>query len=563
MNVLEERYPQLEFLMHIAKKEKRALPAAILEAPSIDELVGYSLEEIETVIVYGIGQGGYFTLLKDWLEGSLVREIVFVEDDIQVLVSLQEKGLFSPIFSHHRVKLAYKMEGAKLEELAAEVIAMSPTNKIEVFCLKGYQKTKKETFEELSLHLFKMSFMIDAARKETLYYHKLMANLIPNFYRLPGAFFANQMKGAFTDIPAFICGAGPSLENSVKSLKEVEHKGLIFAGGSTISALSNFGVLPHFAVAIDPNKEEWDCLKRNSAFEVPFIFGSRVLQGVFNLMQGDIGYVQTFSGGPVERMVEEKLGLTGYPFDTHETTFGFSVTTLCINLALHFGCNPIVLCGVDLAYTNDEHYAKGVMDKKKSIKSRRSDDRVLVRKNSKTQREVKTLVKWVMEAEWIAEKAKKAPAQFINATHAGIGFEGIKTESLEKVVSSLKKPPTDLRGWIRAEIEEAKIKADPLQITEVLSSLKKSVDCVKNLLDQLIFSLEKEKRLDHPLVILYTSDLKEELAYQKLFNGIETEIKIAIERQLPRLDKQEIQREIKKYQLMRQMSLDYQALLSR
>ncbi len=39
----------------------------------------------------------------------------------------------------------------------------------------------------------------------------------------------------------------------------------------------------------------------------------------------------------------------------------FSVTTIAIALAVEMGCNPILLDGIDLAYTGMKRYAEGVM----------------------------------------------------------------------------------------------------------------------------------------------------------------------------------------------------------
>ena len=525
MAALQERYPQLEFLMRLSQ-----------EAPKVffSKEIGMlpSLDGVEAVIVYGVGDGAYFDLLKPWLEADSKREIVFIEEDINTLIHLEKTSRFDEIFEEQRVKLAYRMPGSSEEELAFAVIGLLESSKIEVI-------GASEDFRE---QLLRLNFFIDSMRKETLYYHKLAANLIPNLKRIPGSFFANKMKGAFRGVPAVICGAGPSLEGALKTLKELEHKALIFGGGSSIAALTHGGVLPHFAAAIDPNAQEWDCLKRNSAFDIPLFFGPRVLPKIFHAVHGDLGYVQTFSGGPLERMVEEKLGLLGSELEMGEGIPGMSVTTLNINLAIHFGCDPIILCGVDLAYTDDKLYASGVISESKI------EENTLFKTNPSCKR-VKTLVKWLMESEWIASRAKTASARFINATEGGLGFEGIEMAPLSTIAGAFIQ--RDLRGQIRAEIENSRINVKGSDIDAILSSLSCSITVVSDLLDAIVVQLQKEKRIDHPLVILYTSDLKEELAYQKLFNGIEDQ-----------LERVTGDSDIKKYKLMHHISEEYKKLFN-
>ncbi len=90
------------------------------------------------------------------------------------------------------------------------------------------------------------------------------------------------MANATHGTPAVICGAGPSLKASAPALKELERRALIFAGGSTLSALKSLGVIPHFGIALDPNPEEHDRLLPASPLEMPFLYTNRLLPSVFS-----------------------------------------------------------------------------------------------------------------------------------------------------------------------------------------------------------------------------------------------------------------------------------------
>lgn len=56
--------------------------------------------------------------------------------------------------------------------------------------------------------------------------------------------------------------------------------------------------------------------------------------------------------------------LPGLSLDPKVISFGHSSGWQCLNLALHYGCDPILLCGYDMTYRKDEprHYFKGVSD---------------------------------------------------------------------------------------------------------------------------------------------------------------------------------------------------------
>src|SRR5690606_30787893 len=96
--------------------------------------------------------------------------------------------------------------------------------------------------------------------QEDKYYHLLFRNLLKNFRYLSKSFQAESLKGCFQGIPAIICGAGPSLTQALPVLSECKEKALLIAGGSTITALSKNGILPHLSLAVDPNPEEYERL---------------------------------------------------------------------------------------------------------------------------------------------------------------------------------------------------------------------------------------------------------------------------------------------------------------
>jgi len=58
------------------------------------------------------------------------------------------------------------------------------------------------------------------------------------------------------------------------------------------------------------------------------------------------------------------LWLDGLSTDKDYISFGHSSGWQCLNLAVHYGCDPILLCGYDMTYRKGEarHYFKGLSD---------------------------------------------------------------------------------------------------------------------------------------------------------------------------------------------------------
>src|SRR3990167_9914427 len=63
----------------------------------------------------------------------------------------------------------------------------------------------------------------------------------------------NNLIGKFKDVPAFVCLAGPSLQNNREKLKGLGKKGLIIAVDTSLRPLLNVGVTPDICVTHDAN----------------------------------------------------------------------------------------------------------------------------------------------------------------------------------------------------------------------------------------------------------------------------------------------------------------------
>lgn len=63
-----------------------------------------------------------------------------------------------------------------------------------------------------------------------------------------------EFYGFFDGIPMIMAGAGPSLDESLDFLRWAQDRAVIVAGNSSIRALVNGGVRPHFVLAADPNE---------------------------------------------------------------------------------------------------------------------------------------------------------------------------------------------------------------------------------------------------------------------------------------------------------------------
>lgn len=511
--LLLERYPDLYFFLTYTPYKLSTLKEVARETEAW--IHALDLKNIEILYCYGIGAGYSYTHLKSWLYQESGRRLVFLEDDLGAVASFLQNEAAQEILADPQVVLRYVQNW---EEEIESLAQRFPNAHVLVSALPSYAKRYKSKIARLKLNLLRSSSSYHALFSEALFSHKLLENLALNLRRLPSSFYANAMEGRYKDIPAFICGAGPSLKEAIPQLRELEQRALILAGGSAIPVLTNHGVMPHLCMALDPNPEEADRLQAASGFELPLLFAGRLNPDVFLTQNGPIGYLKSDTGGVFESWMEERLSLSGAPVGPDLGREAFSVTTLAVAFAYLLGCNPIVLVGVDLAYTGMRRYAEGTevpesFDLKKLKNDTRATDRLLRRKD-RHGKSVYTLVKWVMESSCLSAYAKAHPErQFLNATEGGIGFSEIPFVPLAEIVQKQCRQTWDLRAKIHSDIQALMFRDLSLARIEALyEQLRLSLRRMLNLCEEIL------EELAHPTakLIVLEMDLEQEIAYKPL-----------------------------------------------
>ena len=512
---LFERYPDIAFRLQFETFEKRS--------PVEEEAVQIPqpLDEIEVFYVYGIGSGAHYTALQEWLTGMRERQLIFLEDDLSALNAFFETPLAQEMVCHSQVHIYFFSSLKEMVPLIKEIATTFPSEYIACSSTKAYAKKKRARLQKMQLALHRTATVNCALMAEALYGHKLLPNILKNVLQWPASFSVVGLKDAFKAVPAIICGAGPSLSKHFELLKTVGDRALIFAGGSTIAALSNHGIIPHIGMALDPNKEEFDRLKAASSFEMPLLYGTRLEPSVFHTQNGPRGYLISETGGACEAHFEKCFGLTDPAIGPELGVEALSVTTLCVALAVEMGCDPIIFTGLDLSYPGMQRYAPGIMASSTvSLKEishvKRSSDR-LVRRRDIFGKPTHTLIKWIMESECLSAYAQKHPThRFINATAGGLGFPKIPSQSFEEILSTLHKSQ-DLSAALHLLIQSHTIHCTQPALLEEMRTLYESLERMHTFSIQMLQELTRAQSYPTGQTTLLEYDFQEEKAFDVLF----------------------------------------------
>lgn len=547
LDKLQQRYPDIHFsLSFFPPQKKRRYSSKQIRKHFLEWKQNQSFDHIEILYSIGLESIEVFLESKAWLSQKKERVLIFVENHLEMFSSFLNIPFAKHVLDHPQVHLFYSEEDA-IESLAQRF----PTDRLAIFV------PAKRTFE--TEKLLRRSAVVSALYSDVLYSHHLFKNVYTNFLRMKDAFDVNQWKNGFVNIPAIICGAGPSLEKSFSQLKNLETKALIIAGGSAVPILSKQGIRPHLAIALDPNEEEFKRFQQNLHFELPFVFSPRLHHNVFTTCNGPFGYLKTDTGGLAENWLEKQLGLTYDAIGPDLGDEAFSVITLAISMAYAFGCNPIIFTGMDLSFSEGKHYATGINPIEIDKKNPAALEKTVICHDI-FGKPVTSLLKWIMEKDAISRFATMhCDRLFFNATQGGIGFKDIKNLPLEEIAKTYGFRSFDIEGFIHQ-----KIQTTPCSISEKIllsqyeklyRSLKESLHICEEILKE--FEEKKEKALHAGKVILLQQDFVEQIAYECFLKGIDIALNQLLFRYFPDLDNQKtiLQREVAKWQeLKRQIT---------
>ena len=488
------------------------------------------VKEIDVLYIYGLGLGYAYYFLKEWLKADSSRDLVFLEDDPGIIVSFLQTKIASPLLEDRQVHI-YFMDD--MEECAKELSDLFPVRKVEISALPFYRKEKSEKFERLRLQIFRKTVLSESIFLDRLHSYIPFRNLLFNLRHFPYSFLTNSLVGAFEKVPAVICGAGPSLEQSIETLKELQTRAIVIAGGSTLASLSHYGIRPHFGVLIDPNLEEYHRMRSNWNFEIPLLYATRVCPEVFDTMNVQPGYIRAGIGGMGEMWMDEKFHIQDRLLGASLNDEAISVTTISVCLAHEFGCDPIIMTGIDMAFTAKKQYAEGIwgfqsisiedLERKKLVESR------IFQKKDRNNNEVYTSVKWLMESSSLSALAKSHPEKtFLNATQGGIGIEGVEYMPLDQVSEKYLGREYDFLSWIDSLIRQTRMgisKEDVNDQIVVLHDGIKKVDEWTSLILSEIHEAQKDpSSIEIPYesgkMVLARMDLEEEDAYLILFSDL-------------------------------------------
>ena len=154
---------------------------------------------------------------------------------------------------------------------------------------------------------------------------------------------------------ALVCGAGPSLAQDIHIVQTLRKKVLLIAVDTALRPLQQHGIAPDLVVCVDPQAVGRHYVTTHAASPATaFVIDPSVSYLCLRLLQNRSLF---YFWSP--------FALAQLIFDCHNETnpgqiaFGGSVSTNAYDIAAQMGCNPILLLGQDLAFSQRQAHARG------------------------------------------------------------------------------------------------------------------------------------------------------------------------------------------------------------
>lgn len=480
------------------------------------------------IFVYGLGLGYYYESAKAWLKQHPHHALVFLEEDLSVLFRLCETDLGWQLLEDPQVRIVFLRDPHFNKSTFNELTWAYYETPYLISSLHLYQEANSNGFLQLQ---HEIHFQFERKKVVVDEYLNFGVVFFRNFYsnllELSQAYWGNGLFNCFAQVPAIICGAGPSLNKNIHLLSELKDRALLFAGGSALNALIPKGIIPHFGVAVDPNIYQYSRVIVAQPHAVPFFYRNRLFHEALTAMTGPRLYLNGEGGFATPDWFEKQLNIEGEELDG-----GHNVVNFSIQIARALGCNPIILIGTDLAFTNEEYYADGIAA---NLNLTREDLNIHTSENLPTLRKdiygkpIYTLWKWITESEWISDFAESySDLTVINATEGGLGFQGIPNLSLQEVTEKFLQQPRIEITKINEEIQKHPLNHITKKRTlDLLKEMEESLDRSIHFFSKMLEEIDKMSEhielghsfpqdLHSPNMIIIESDIEGEIAYPYL-----------------------------------------------
>lgn len=314
---------------------RRLLPPGAIEAP--------------LVVVIGAGAG----FVVDGLEqqGCPGRVLVLEPSSASLKAMLSRRG-WSALLEANRLRVLCGPDYAGWLDLWNWVGETAETPPLVVHPVLARQRPDdvRQAVEVLNRLLFNANANAAARRRFAGPY---LLNTLSNLRHLVASRDVAELFGRFSGVPAYVLGAGPSLNRNLNELRPRRDGALVLAVDTALRPCLEVGVEPDLVVAVDPGEVNLRHLAIGAAPQRTHLVAEpSVAPGSFDAFGGRVFTFRVARHDPWPWLLEQGI-------DRATLLAWGSVLSTTLDLAVKLGCRPVVMLGADFAYTDGQPYCRG------------------------------------------------------------------------------------------------------------------------------------------------------------------------------------------------------------
>ncbi len=298
------------------------------------------------IVIIGLGLG---YLLKRVFISSNSKIIVF-EPDRELSDFTLRAVDFNQELQSGRVFIA-----SSYEELSKTIESIYQyKDKLSVLKLKSADLLYPGQIKNISLELPKLLNNLES--NFTTLYARSWLWLLNGYSKLrfcENDYSINILEGKYKDKAALIVSPGPSLDKNIEIIKNNREKFIVFCVNVAYKKLIKNSIVPDFIVYLDGTDNLYT-IKDFEHSQANIIKHSLAYGKITDELSPNKFFTFYCKNDLISRWIAKQ---TVFSLENHETKG--SVSHLALQAAYNMGCNPIVLAGQDLAYTDGKVYSSG------------------------------------------------------------------------------------------------------------------------------------------------------------------------------------------------------------
>jgi hypothetical protein len=258
---------------------------------------------------------------------------------------------------------------------------------------------------------------------------RYLVNTLFNLPRIMSGRDLRALEGVGRGRTAVVCGAGPSLNRNLETIRPHRADVVLVAVDTALRPMLEAGLTPDFVVALDPAPLNARHLSGLSMPTPPLLVSEAALDpSAFDSFGDNVAFFRVGGNDPWPWLIEQGV-------DVPVLAAWGSVLTSAFAFAEMLDCDPVVLAGADLAWTDGQPYCRGTAFEldwgRVVLQGQPLPDywrRIAGRKATETPSDIHgqptaTAPHLIAFRDWLVDRAAKSGRRIVNLTGAGL-FHG-------------------------------------------------------------------------------------------------------------------------------------------